>query len=71
MLDIAGNGALFVNPFEIESIRNGFLEVISNVELQKKLISEGRENVKRFDAKIIAQQYIKLYEEVLLHNINI
>ena len=70
MFDVAGKGALFVDPFDIESIKNGLLEVISNVELRQKLISEGRENIKKFDVKIIAQQYIKLYEDVLLHNFN-
>ena len=67
MLDVAGKGAVFVDPFNIESIKAGFLEIISNTELQQLLIREGRENIKRFDVKVIAKQYIKLYEEVLLH----
>jgi glycosyltransferase involved in cell wall biosynthesis len=67
MLDVAGKGAVFVNPFNIESIKVGFLEIISNTELQQLLIREGIENIKRFDVKVIANQYIELYREVLLH----
>lgn len=67
MLDVSGKGAVFVNPFDTESIKAGFLKIISNTELQQELIKEGRQNIKRFDVKIIAKQYIELYEEVLLN----
>lgn len=70
MLDVAGKGAVFVDPFDTESIKAGFQKIISNTELQQELIREGRENIKRFDVKIIAKQYIKLYEEVLLNQMN-
>ena len=67
MLEVAGKGAVFVDPFDVESIKKGFLEIISDTELQQTLIREGRQNIKRFDVKIIAKQYIKLYEDVLRH----
>ena len=68
MLDVAGKGAMFVDPCDIESIKKGFFDIISNTELQQLLIREGRQNIKRFDVKIIADQYVKLYEDVLRHD---
>lgn len=68
MLDVAGNGALFVDPFDINDINRGINEVIVNFDLQKKLIEEGKKNLARFDVKIIANQYIKLYEDILRNN---
>jgi glycosyltransferase involved in cell wall biosynthesis len=65
MPEVAGDGAYIVNPFDVNEIKKGILELINNVELREQLIKNGLENVKRFDPQKIAEQYLKLYKEVM------
>ena len=65
MPEVAGNGALLVNPYEIESIKNGILQVITDSTLRENLIQKGLENIKRFDPNKIAKQYNDLYQQVI------
>ncbi len=65
MPEVAGKGAILVNPHSVDEIREGILKIINNVTLRENLIKEGLENIKRFEPKKIAQQYIDLYKEVL------
>lgn len=62
MPEIAGDAAHLVDPFDVQSIRSGLLEVINNDSYRDKLISNGFENVKRFDVIKIANEYTRLYK---------
>ena len=62
MPEVAGEGALLVNPFEVDEIHNGILEIINNDRLRNQLIDAGFENVKRFQPEQIAKQYLDLYK---------
>lgn len=64
MPEVAGNAALLVDPFSVESIHRGVKKIISDKELRIRLISSGRENVNRFKPEIIAREYAKLYEKL-------
>lgn len=64
MIEIAANSAFLVNPYDIDSIRHGFISIISNSILRESLIQKGSENVKRFTASIIINQYKRLYESI-------
>ncbi len=64
MPEIAGEGALLVNPHSIESIHDGIKKVINDDIFREKLILKGHENIKRFDPENIAYQYLQLYKEV-------
>ncbi|MCX6210295.1 MAG: glycosyltransferase family 1 protein [Bacteroidetes bacterium] len=70
MPEVANDAAEFVNPFDIESIKNGFLNVINNEEHRNKLIANGIENAKRFNKEEIANQYFNLYREIATQNIS-
>lgn len=65
MKEVAGDGALFVDPFDAESIREGVRSIISNEQLRTSLIENGRHNVKRFMPEAIAARYIDLYRRML------
>ena len=65
MAEVAGEGAYLVNPFEVNAIRDGVLELINNETLRLSLIKKGFENVQRFQTKHIAKQYINLYTEMV------
>jgi glycosyltransferase involved in cell wall biosynthesis len=65
MPDVAGKGALVVDPFTIKSMREGLEKLISDAKLRDALLKEGFENVKRFDAGIISEKYLELYRSLV------
>ncbi len=64
MPEIASDAAELVNPFDIKSIRNGFLRVINDDKYREHLIKNGFENAKRFDKEKIANEYYQLYRSL-------
>jgi len=66
MPEVAGEGALLVDPYCIESIREGVRTIINNEGYRNKNIEAGFKNIKRFSSKFIAMEYAKVYREV--HN---
>ncbi|MEL7122076.1 MAG: glycosyltransferase family 1 protein, partial [Bacteroidota bacterium] len=68
MPEVGGEGAYYVDPYEVKSIREGVKEVLENKDLCNRLVDKGFENVKRFQADTIAQQYEELYLKVLDHH---
>jgi glycosyltransferase involved in cell wall biosynthesis len=65
MRSIAGQGALFVDPEDVDAIREGVRTIVGNVELQNRLFSYGLENVKRYEPEKIALRYASLYERII------
>lgn len=65
MNDVAGTGALLVDPYNTEEIRNSVIKIISDDDLKKELILRGHENVKKYAPELIVQQYIELYQKIL------
>ena len=64
MPEVAGNGALFVNPFDVADIRAGLLRLMEDAELRSSLIEQGRINRARFEAEKVSAQYAELYRRV-------
>ncbi len=48
MPEIAGDSGLLVNPFEVNSISNGMLELFNNPSLRNQLIQKGKERKNLF-----------------------
>jgi glycosyltransferase involved in cell wall biosynthesis len=64
MPDTAGEGACLVDPYDVNSIRDGLNKVIEDDSYRTELIKKGLENLKRFDPERIAGMYMDLYREV-------
>ncbi|HMH35268.1 MAG TPA: glycosyltransferase family 1 protein [Puia sp.] len=64
MKEVAGAGAILVDPENIDSIREGVLRVIGDESTREDIIAKGLENVRQFDVKKIAGQYLALYKEM-------
>lgn len=64
MPEVAGSGACLVDPFDVMSIRAGFVRVITDPAFRKSLIEAGRRNRERFDSHRIANAFLELYREV-------
>ena len=65
MTEISGDAVIYVDPESVDSIRQGFLEMIRNESLRKNIVAKGLNNVKRFDAEVIAEKYMALYSIIL------
>jgi glycosyltransferase involved in cell wall biosynthesis len=63
--EVAGGGALMVDPLSVEAIRKGIIEMTTNSGTRKKLVEAGLENAKRFQKKKIAEAYLSIYREQL------
>lgn len=64
MIEIAGEGAIFVNPKSVESIRLAYKKIISNPELRKSIIEKGERNAERFKLEKICNDYMSLYKQL-------
>lgn len=64
MKDVAGNGAILVNPFSIESIRDAYLQIINDKDLRSRIIEIGKENAQKYTVEKIAEQYMKIYKTI-------
>lgn len=63
MPEVAGKGAIFVDPYNIDDIVKGMRRIMNN-ELRIKLKKEGLENIKRFSWEKCAAQTLKVFEEL-------
>lgn len=62
--EISGDAVVFVDPYDIDSIKNAYIKVIGDSRLRDNLIQKGLFNSKRFNAKVIANQYLDLYKSI-------
>ncbi|OFX38648.1 MAG: hypothetical protein A2X08_10645 [Bacteroidetes bacterium GWA2_32_17] len=63
--EAAGNNSVFVNPFKIESIAEGMLKVLSTKETRVNMIIEGRKHALKFTEDKVAENLMKVYEQIL------
>jgi glycosyltransferase involved in cell wall biosynthesis len=64
MKDVAGDGALFVDP-DAASIRAGLQTIFRDEALRQRLVDAGRRNLARFDAETIAGEYARVYRRII------
>jgi glycosyltransferase involved in cell wall biosynthesis len=65
MPEIAADAAVLVDPFDISSIREGFLKIIENSQLREELVQNGLQNHLRFQPKQLAAEYAQLYDQLI------
>jgi glycosyltransferase involved in cell wall biosynthesis len=63
--EIAGDGALYFDPYSEESMKNAVLEVLKKDELRKNLVLKGQKRLKNFSWTQTALQTKKIYESLL------
>lgn len=61
---VAGDGACLVDPFSVESIREGVIKVLNSDEYRCELVSNGLENIRRFDPDAIANMYFDVIQKI-------
>jgi glycosyltransferase involved in cell wall biosynthesis len=63
--EVAGEGALLVDPRDVEAIAEGMARLLDDPELKRKLVSDGYENLTRFSWAQAARQVEQIIEELL------
>lgn len=65
MPEVAGNAAIFIDPFKPEQITDALLLLLSDPEKRQQLITSGFEQSKKFTWKNMAIQVLNIYTEIL------
>lgn len=65
MKEVSNGSAMEVNPYDIESIKQGVFKICHDVIFRRQLITNGLENVRLFKSDYVAKQYVDLYKEIL------
>lgn len=63
--EIYGKAAHYFDPTNIDDIARAVTEVLGNEKLQQKLSRSGYEQIKKYSWKKMAEQTLKVYENVL------
>lgn len=64
--EVAGNGALMVNPEKTEEIANALIRLEEDENLRQQQIAYGLERAKLFSWKRTAEKYVQIYHSVQL-----
>lgn len=68
LLEVAGDGACFVDPLSIDSIAEGVNKVFEDEKFRENLIKHGFENVKKFSWEKTARETYAAYVEIFNNN---
>ena len=61
MREVAGEGALLVDPHDDKHLTDAIKRICKNTDLRKELITKGVENAMNYNALNIGREYCKLY----------
>lgn len=64
MREVAGKGALLVDPEDVSGIRQGIETLISKPDVAENYRRAGVKNAEAFHVSTIADQYLELYQEI-------
>jgi glycosyltransferase involved in cell wall biosynthesis len=62
--EVAGEGALYVDPYNVEEIAKGMERIAFDENLRKDLIQKGYENIKRFSWEKAANELLNLFKSI-------
>jgi glycosyltransferase involved in cell wall biosynthesis len=62
--EIAGEAAMYFDPYSIEDMRSAIEKVITSPTLQNELIDRGKKQVKKYSWKRCAEKTAKIYREL-------
>ncbi len=65
MPEVGGNAAHYVNPYDVDDIKDGIVKVINDNEYRNQLISNGYRNIEKYNPIEIARKYEQLYQKII------
>ncbi len=63
--ETAGEGALYVDPDNVEQLTETIRQLLQNQELRQTLVKRGQEHIKQFESSEIAFQMNELYKSLM------
>lgn len=63
MAEIAGESAVLVDPFSVDSIADGLFTMLTSQEARRSSIAQGRATVQRFNWRDAARQTLEVYRK--------
>ncbi len=66
--EVAGDGAILVNPYDVSSIAQGIHEVLTDSTKRMTMLKKGLENAKRFSWRKAAEEILQIFDEVYHKN---
>ena len=66
--EVYGDAAVYFDPENVEEMAEVILSVLKNKKLQKKLVDNGKKQLKKYSWKRMAQQTHDVYEKALSKN---
>ena len=63
--EVGGPGAYLVNPANYEEIRAGILFFMQHKEQREHAVNKGLEHVKKFDAQVVNDKLVNIYQSLL------
>lgn len=64
--EVCGDAAYYVDPYNIESVAEGIIKVLTNEDLKRSLMKKGLDRVKMFDWSKSAYEHVKAFEKALM-----
>ncbi len=65
MPEVAGDAAILIDPFKPEEITAAMVRLTGNEKLRNELITKGEIQAAKFSWKVMAEQVLEIYSEVL------
>ena len=69
MPEVAGDGAIIIDPFKPEEITAAMIQMINDPALREDLIKKGFKQAAKFSWKAMAENVLKIYQEIGEENI--
>jgi glycosyltransferase involved in cell wall biosynthesis len=66
--EVAGDGAVLVNPDSVEEIRAAIMRLIDDDKFRDIIIRNGLKNIERYNSAAIAKHYMRFYNNIFLQN---
>jgi len=64
MPEVAGNGALIIDPFKPEEITDAIIQILNNQTMREELIENGFKQAAKFSWKAMAESVLEIYREI-------
>ncbi len=64
MNDVAGDGALLVDPTNVNEIKKALQKLKTETVFRNELIKNGSYNLERFSVKTVTEKYVSLYKKL-------
>lgn len=62
MKEVAGKGAILVNPYSVDDIKFAYISIITDKKKREVLLKEGLSNIRKYSIKNVSEQYINIYK---------